>query len=964
MRLWARVLLGLWLAVVPCCGAIWSETVFADDNSSAVASTAGTISGTITDQEGALVPGAKVTITRDGAAPVTVTADEMGRFTVPGLAPGKYTVEAESLGFSKASKVLVVAAGKVQQVILALAIEVQQQQVEVSGTETDASPENNGSAIVIKGAALDSLSEDSDEMTQQLQAIAGSDPESGTQFYVDGFTAGKLPPKSSIREIRINQNPYSAQYDQLGYGRIEIFTKPGTDKLHGDVWMRGNDSPWNAQNPFVNFQPAYHLFLFDGDLNGPINKKASFFTGAYGQNSVNQAIVNAVTLDTTTLQQQSLVQSISTPTTELYLFPRVDWQWGERQTISLRYQLGRNTQTNSGVGQFALASQGLNIDNTEQVLQFSDTQTYGAHVVNETRFQYMRDRNNSTPVSTDVAVNVQGGFTGGGNVAGLTKDNQDHYEFQDYLQMDVGKHDLNMGARLRGVRDSNYSTANFNGQFTFASIAAYQITEQALNICQQTPQNCPTWDQIFAAGGGASQYIQSFGNAGIVASMIDLGAYGEDNWKVTKDVTLSYGLRFESQTQIHDHADFGPRVGVAWAIPGEKNKPPRAVIRTGFGWFYQRFPSANILQAERQNGVTQTEAVVNNPQFFPGTCTGLTGNCAASSAGAPTIYQINPELRAPYTMMGGIGIDKPIGKLASVSATYMWSHGEHLFLTRNINAPLPGTYDPSDPESGTRPMGTDENIYEFESEGASGRNRLAVNGNLHTKHAGLFGYYMLSKAEANTSGVSSFPSNGYDLHDDYGRASYDYRQRLFLGGFTRLPWRFGINPFIVYQSGAPFNITVGQDLNGDTIFNDRPAFATDLTRSSVYATKWGTFDAAPIAGQKIIPIDYGKGPSLFIANLRVNRTFNFGPVVPDPAPPAPAPAKDAKAPAKPVKKEIQRRYTWGFAVASNNVLNHRNLAAPVGVLGSPLFGQSTSLSSMFGAGSPDRTINIETFFQF
>jgi hypothetical protein len=721
--------------------------------------------------------------------------------------------------------------------------------------------------------------------------------------------------------------------------------------------MRGNDSAWNAQNPFVTFQPAYHLFLFDGDLNGPISKKTSFFMGAYGQNSVNQAIVNAVILDPTTLQPESFTQSVSTPTTELSLAPRVDWQWGERQTISLRYQLGRNTQTNSGVGQFALASQGLNLDNTEQVLQFSDTQTYGAHVVNETRFQYMRDRNNSTPVSSDVAVNVQGGFTSGGNIAGLTKDNQDHYEFQDYLQMDVGKHDLNMGGRLRGVRDANNSTANFNGQFTFASVAAYQITEQGLQQGLSGPQ-------IRAAGGGASQYIQSFGKSGVVASMIDLGLYGEDNWKVTKDVTLSYGLRFESQTQIHDHADWGPRMGVAWAVPGAKNKPPRAVIRAGYGWFYQRFQSGNILQAERQNGVTQTEAVVNNPDFFPGTCSGLSGNCAASSAGSPTIYQINPELRSPYTMMGGVGIDKPIGKYVSMSATYMWSRGEHLFLTRNINAPLPGTYDPNDPESGTRPLGTDENIYEYESDGASGRNRLAVNGNLHAKHAGIFGYYMLSKAEANTAGVGTFPSNGYDLHADYGRASYDYRQRLFLGGFTRLPWRFGINPFIVYQSGAPFNITVGQDLNGDTIFNDRPAFATDLSRSSVYVTKWGTFDADPIAGQKIIPINYGTGPGLFIANLRVNRTFNFGPVVPDEDPPAPAPAKDAKAPAKPVKKEIQRKYTLGFAVASNNVLNHRNLAAPVGVLGSPLFGQSTSLSSMFGAGSPDRTVNIETFFEF
>ncbi|HEX4320924.1 MAG TPA: TonB-dependent receptor [Acidobacteriaceae bacterium] len=944
-----------------------------DSGSAPAAAETGTVNGTVVDQQGALIPQAAVTLLRDGAVPVTVTADDLGRFSAAGLAIGSYSISASATGFRTARKDNVsVTAGAVLRVTLALEIEVQQQQVTVSDADVDASPEKNGSAITIKGADLQALSDNQDEMQMQLEAIAGSDPESGTQFYVDGFSGGKLPPKSSIREIRINQNPYSAQYDSLGYGRIEIFTKPGTDKLHGDVWMQGNDSAFNSANPFVSEKPQYHSYFYQGDVNGPINKKASFFMGFYGENAVNEAIVNAEVLDDS-LQQQAFTQSISSPTNNLNLAPRLDLQLGKVQTLSLRYQLQRMTQTNSGVGQFALASQGLNIVNTEQILQFSDTQAYGAKVVNETRFQYIRDRNNQTPVSDAPAIAVQGAFTDGGNSGGIARDNQDHYELQNYLQMEEGKHDLNMGGRLRAVRDSNYSTANFNGQFTFASLDAYQITEQGI-------QSGLSPAEIRAAGGGASQYSQTFGAPGIAVSMIDVGLYAEDNWKVKPDVTLSYGMRFESQTKIHDHADFGPRIGLAWAISEGKNKPPRAVIRTGFGWFYQRFPSTNILQAERQNGVLQSEVVVNSPDFFPETCTTNPSDCAASSTAGntPTIYRISPTLRAPYIMTGGIGVDKPLGKIASISANYMWSRGEHLFLTRNINAPLPGTYDPSDPTSGTRPLGTEENIYEYDSDGASGRNRLVVNGNLHGKKVGLFSYFMLSKVETNTSGAGTFPSNGYDLHADYGRGSYDLRRRLFLGGFTRLPWKFSLNPFILYQSSSPFNITVGQDLNGDTQFNDRPAFATDLTRPSVYKTKWGTFDAQPIAGQKIIPIYYGKGPGLFLANLNINRSFSFGPVIPDEAPapaanakdgkadakPGDAKAADAKAPAKPVKKEIERRYTLGLGLSSNNVLNHRNLAPPVGVLGSPLFGTSTALTSIFGSGSADRTVNLQMFFRF
>jgi hypothetical protein len=217
--------------------------------------------------------------------------------------------------------------------------------VTVSDSDVDSSPEKNGGAIVLKGKDLDALSNNQDELTQQLQAIAGSDPETGNQFYVDGFTAGKLPPKSSIREIRINQNSYSAQYDTLGYGRIEIFTKPGTDKLHGNFWNQGNDSPWNAKNPFVTTQPPYYSYQFEGDLNGPISKQMSYFASIYNQNAISDSVVDAETS-----AGAPFTQAIASPTHNLEFSPRFDVQIGKLQTISIRYQLSINSQNNAGVG--------------------------------------------------------------------------------------------------------------------------------------------------------------------------------------------------------------------------------------------------------------------------------------------------------------------------------------------------------------------------------------------------------------------------------------------------------------------------------------------------------------------------------------------------------------------------------------------------------------------------------------
>lgn len=929
----------------------------------------GSIAGTVADPTGAVIPQARVSLSSNGHAPIGASSDAVGNFSVPRLAPGAWDIEAQAAGFNSAHQTVQVKPGAVARITLTLTIETDKQQVIVSADSLDTSPEKNGGAIIMKGEDLRALSDDPDELSQQLQAIAGGDPDSGgVQLYVDGFSATKLPPKSAIREIRINQNPYSAQYDSLGWGRIEILTKPGTDKLHGDFWMQGNDSPWNARNPFVTTQPPYYAYQFDSDLNGPISKNASYFMSAYGQNAVNDAIINAEILDGA-FNPVAFTQALTSPSSTVYISPRVDVQWGKVQTLSLRYQYNRNTATNSGIGQFELASQGFNSNNVEQFVQFIDTQAYSPRVLNETRFQYIRDRNAQTPQSSAPTIAVQGAFTGGGSNTGVNRDNQDHYEFQDLLRLARGPHDITFGGRLRAARDSNYSTGNFNGQYTFASLAAYQITVQGI-------ANGLSPADIRSAGGGASLFAQTQGTPAVVVSSVDAGIFAEDNWKANPNVTLSYGFRFETQNNISDHADFGPRLGIAWSIPGAKDKPPRAVIRAGAGIFYERFDANAVLQARRQNGVTEREVVVSNPDFYPAVCSTDPAACSGVPQTAPTIYQINPSLRAPYSITTGLSVDKPLGKYVSISANYQLTRGDHQFLTRNINAPLPGTYNPADPTSGIRPLSTDQNIYQYNSGGDWLGQRLNINGNLHTKNAGIFGFYRLGRVEADTSGLGSFPSDQYDPHQDWGRASWDQRSRGTIGGYTRLPGGFTINPFLIYRSSSPFNIVVGEDLNGDTQFNDRPAFATDLSRSSVVQTKWGAFDTVPLPGEKIIPINYGKGPSLFIVNLRLNRRFNFGPKLPEPpAPPAPAPAKDAKpappataqlAPkpgAKPEKKEIERKYTWSIGIGAQNVLNHPNLAPPVGVLGSPLFGTSTALASAWG-NNPDRSISLETFFRF
>ena len=270
--------------------------------------------------------------------------------------------------------------------------------------------------------------------------------------------------------------------------------------------------------------------------------------------------------------------------------------------------------------------------------------------------------------------------------------------------------------------------ANFNGTFTFNSLDAYQITEQGI-AAGLTPA------QIRAAGGGAGQFSITYGTPAVVVTYYDVGLYFSDDWRWKPNFTLSYGLRFETQTDIHDNGDLAPRVSFAWGLG--KGPTPKTVLRAGWGMFYDRFDEQYVLQADRLNGTTQQQYIVDQPDFFP--YVPPQGSPLLNTAKTfPTSYQLAPNLRAAYTMQTAVSVERQITRNATVAISYLNSKGVHQFLTRNINAPLPGTYDPTDPTSGVRPFGSAAgNIYQYESGGEFEQNQLIVNANVKIGSQGI-----------------------------------------------------------------------------------------------------------------------------------------------------------------------------------------------------------------------------------
>src|SRR5580658_1127184 len=817
----------------------------------ATGSPTGALKGVVTDPSGARVVKATVTVQVESGTTTAVQTGADGSYQFPQLAPGIYviTVTTPGLALPQAQSVTV-ETGRSTMQNLALIIAVDQQQITVTeqGAGLDTSPDNNAGAIVIKGKDLDALSDDPDELQDELNALAGpAAGPNGGQIYIDGFTGGQLPPKSSIREIRVNQNPFSAEYDKLGYGRIEILTKPGTDHLHGMIMASGNDSAFNSLNPFVTSEPPYYSTFFLGNVSGSLSKSSSWFVSGFRRDNNANSIINAQLLDPNG-GTYNYADAVSNPQSRMDLSPRIDLQLSPNNTLTFRYMYDRQKSTNNGVSQFALQTQGYNTLNQENTLQLSDTQILSPKVVNETRFEYIRDRDNQLPLFTTPTITVQGAFTGGGNNEGTIRDAQDHYELQNYTSAALGAHAIRFGTRLRAVRDANESTAGFNGSYTYASLDSY-------------------------AAGQPSQYQVTVGTPAARVVLFDAGVFYQDDWRLRPNFTLSYGLRYEGQNRINDHADFGPRLSFAWGVDG-KTKPAKTVIRGGYGWFFDRFQSTNVLQAVRQNGINQQQYVVKNPT--PG-ATALPPSALEASEAAPTTYSIAPNLTAPINMQAAIGIEHRFGKNITVASTYINSRGLHQLFTDNINAFLPGTYDITT-GTGVRPNGINENIYQYQSGGIYHQNQLITNFSVRARKLSLFGFYVLNSAKADTSGATYFPSNQFDPRADYGRSTFDIRQRFLLGGNYQAPFGFSISPFLVLDSGTPFNITVGQDLNGDNQFNDRPSFATSSS-TDVIDTKYGNFDLDPTSGAARIPYNFVDGPGQFSTNLRVSKSIGIGPRV-------------------------------------------------------------------------------------
>lgn len=962
-----------------------------------LAQAAGSIGGTVTDANAAVIPGATVTVLAADGKKKEFLTNARGEYTVTGLAPGKYTVKAIAKTFDlyQNDDVDIKAGEKTDLIIILMAGSIKADVEVDTTTQISNAPEDNKDAMVLKGTDLDALPDDPDEMQAALQALAGASAgPNGGQIYIDGFTGGQMPPKESIREIRINQNPLSAEFERPGFGRIEILTRPGTEKWRGSANGSFNDESLNSRNPFALNRAPTQARNFGGNISGPIVKKSSsFFVDVNSRNNDNSTIINAQVVDPS-FNIIGFRQDVTQPTRRFSISPRFDFALNSKNTMVARYSFTRSNSDNLGISETSLPSRAYKSSSNEHEIRLTESMIINAKTVNETRFEYSTTKSQQNGDNSVPTISVSSAFTGGGASIGQSYNENKSWELNNLTitSFAKGAHAVKFGVKLRHVQVDNRSESNYAGTFSFPG-----FFPTAADACDLNGGGVSSIEQYRCKVNGTvgvqynpTQFTITTGNPLATVSQYEGAAYFTDDWRINPALLLSFGLRYENQSNISDGTNFAPRVGIAWSPGAGGAKQPKTVFRGGFGIFYDRFGEGNTLSALRSTSQLSLLVSANDPDparkaaaaiFLAQpvfTLNGVTNVPTAAqilanpafAQSSTTIRRVDSELRTPQQFLGQITIDRTLTSKLTLSVNYSMTKTLHALRTRNINAPICPDFATASCTGTPRPQQSLGNINEYESTGTQTSKAIAFNlqARLSTKFT-LFGNYRLGFQKGDTDGAGSAPAYSYDLTGEFGRASFDVRHSFTIVGNFTLPWNVSVNPIVQANSGRPFNITRGVDSNGDGFFNERPTYGELQTRCNQLNLKAAFCDIGSNPLTAIIPRNYGEGPGSFSVSLRLGKSFGFGK-----SPEARVAANSGgdnnrggggggggnmmmmggpggggmRGPGGFGGGETRKPYNLNIGVFVTNLFNNVNFGTPSGSLSSFRFGQSTSTGGGFG----------------
>lgn len=860
----------------------------------------------VVDQTGAGIPAASVVATPVGLAPLRVESDERGVATIPGLPAGTVQLKVEFPGFLAYDAPLTVRRGA-NNLNVTLNIEGFQEQVRVDDSATTGTG-NAETSRVLDQTQIDQLPEDPEELQTMLEQMAGG---LGATFRVNGFSGGRLPNREDIRQIRFRTNSFAADNHDAGRVQIEIVTRPNVRTWNGNMTFNFRNDALNARNAFASTKAPQDIKRGGGGIRGPIVPgKTSLRINVDRSNSNNAGNIFAINPD-----GSRFIGFVSSPNRTTGGTVGIEHALTNNQTLRVEYQRRQQEAINQGVQGFNLPERATNRDNDSGQARIQIQGLIGRSTLNEFHVEFNHAANTSTSVSQAVAINVLDAFNAGG--AGVnSRANTKTFEVADNVDFTIGrKHAMRVGFLLTGGTYKNFDSRNAAGTFTFSSLEAY-------------------------LAGTPLQFTQRIGEVNTSFSSYESALYWQDDYRATRTLTLSFGVRQEMQSLIDDKINLMPRLGVTYSPRNAKT-----ILRGGYGLFYDWYDSGLYDQTLRVNGISQRDLRINCPGFPDPFVTSTDAACLGSlTPGVLPIQpggriQASPDLQMPYVHQASVGVERPIGARIRTGISFQMLRGRNQMRARDINTP--------DPATGLRPEPTIGSITQFESTGESQRDAMNVNFNYSLPQPQMnFGLnYMLSQFKNHADGATQLPVNSYNPDLEWGPSSQDIRHRLTASVFLPpvLGFRTSING-LVYQSAAPYNITTGRDDNRDLTINDRPLDANGnmLGRNSARGSaRWGDF------------------------SMRLSRNFSFG------VNPATRTASASlQGPGGGGGGGGARggggggggfaqggRFNVDVFASADNVLNRVNYGSYAGTMTSRLFGQPTS-------ALPARQIQVGMSFRF
>jgi len=758
---------------------------------------------TVVDQTGAVIPNAIVTLTpmtppETPLAPVQ-TSDK-GVAALPALAPGHYSVKAAFPGFVDGIlKDVQIKAGDNKHVVV-LALEGVRDSVTVTRDAREAASDRRSTfGTAMTREQIEALSDDPDEMAQQLQDLVGGN----AVIRVDSFEGGRLPPKSAIKAIHITRDAFAAENHYAGGLFIDIITQPGSGPLRTNLQMRVRDGSLSGKNELARAKGPERTQNYNGGIAGTlIKQKASF--------SIN---VNTATQFETPVYHLHtpggiLINTLAPrrPSDNTFVYGLFDYALTRDQTLRINYSRNQSKTLNLGVGGYDTEERGYSSEDHGDTLRIQEAGPLGRRFFINTRASLGWADSSSRSVFEGPTIRVIDQFTlGGQQVSGGS--HRRTLNLQSDLDYVRGIHSVRTGLQLDGGGYRSDDSNNYLGTFTFES------------------------PEAFTAGTPRS-FTQRVGDPLITYKNVQGGLYVQDDIRVRKNLTLSPGLRYELQTHLSDGDNFGPRFGITWS-PGKSGK---TTLRGSAGIFYDWLSTGTYEQTLRVDGFRQQEVNIIDPSYPVATADGPV---------VPTNrYLLDDSLEMQRFTRYSAGVDRAVTKGIRVNVTYAHTSGDHLMRGLNLNQPI----------DGVRPDPSFSNVVQVVDDASSRQNTVNVGAtiNFNTSTPGpamlgggamifingqppsptsarwnwrrlnVFTNLSLGRVRNNTEGAFNTPATG-SIADDWGPSNQDVQRRFNLGLNSSQLRNFNANLNLNLSSASPYTLRTGFDDNGDLVFNDRPA---------------------------------------------------------------------------------------------------------------------------------------------